>query len=109
LRFISKRGETAPQVFTKSDPAFHNPFEPLLKIVRVFDLPPLSSAEHCRICQCKRWAMFELSRLIARESEFRPSPDKSEARRGVFRSFTAKNRGTGVAFFWLLFLAKQEK
>jgi hypothetical protein len=53
--------------------------------------------------------MFELSRLIARESEFRPSPDKSEARKAVFRSFTAKNRGTGVAFFWLLFLAKQEK
>jgi hypothetical protein len=71
--------------------------------------PPLWSAEHCRICQCKRWAMFELSRLIARESEFRPSPDKSEARREVFCSFTAKNRGTGVAFFWLLFLAKQEK
>jgi hypothetical protein len=54
--------------------------------------------------------MFELSRLIVRESEFRPSPDKSEARREVLLAAVCKqNRGTGVAFFWLLFLAKQEK
>jgi hypothetical protein len=53
--------------------------------------------------------MFEQLRLIVRNCEFRPSPDKSEARKAVFRSFIAKNRGTGVTFFWLLFLAKQEK
>jgi hypothetical protein len=40
--------------------------------------------------------MFELSRLIARESEFRPSPDKSEARKGFFRRLhreKTRNRG----------------
>jgi hypothetical protein len=87
---------------------FNNPF--LQKPFESLTHPPLWSAEHCRICQCKRWAMFELSRLIVRESEFRPSPDKSEARRGVLLAAVCKqNRGTGVAFFWLLFLAKRSK
>jgi hypothetical protein len=44
--------------------------------------------------------MFELSRLIARNCEFRPSPDKSEARKGFFsQPYREKNAEPGSPSF----------
>jgi hypothetical protein len=47
--------------------------------------------------------------LIAREGEFVRHPSKTKRARDFFAGFIAKKRGTGVAFFGLFFLAKQEK
>jgi hypothetical protein len=54
--------------------------------------------------------MFEQLRLIVRNCEFRPSPDKSEARKGFFSQFhREKNAEPGSPFFGYLSLAKQRK
>jgi hypothetical protein len=53
--------------------------------------------------------MFEQLRLIVRNCEFRPSPDKFEARKEFFRGFLRKKRITGVAFLWLPFFGEAKK